>query len=230
MYYLKSRYYDPETCRFINADDTANLGADDTILSHNLYAYCENNPVAGYDPTGMFDWKKAGLIALSVFEVIGGAVLLANGCPAGTPLISAGISSLTGAYFNEKAGGSFEAGWCGGEVGGLLSGMGFEVAGACLEVGYYDAALFFGISGGFSGGFFNDVFTQLIDRKSVNINHAIKCGGISTFFTLLALPFSVIPGAIQPYVPCLSATAAVVSEVIYDGINGEVGQIINLIN
>ena len=45
MYYLKSRYYDPEVCRFINADDSANLGVDNTILSHNLYSYCGNNPV-----------------------------------------------------------------------------------------------------------------------------------------------------------------------------------------
>jgi hypothetical protein len=27
MYYLQSRYYDPEICRFINADNTTYLGA-----------------------------------------------------------------------------------------------------------------------------------------------------------------------------------------------------------
>ena len=40
-YYLNSRYYDPATGRFINADGQLNGG----ILGMNMYAYCENNPV-----------------------------------------------------------------------------------------------------------------------------------------------------------------------------------------
>ena len=40
LYYLNSRYYDPAIGRFINADDTAYLGADGTPLSYNLFAYC----------------------------------------------------------------------------------------------------------------------------------------------------------------------------------------------
>ena len=52
LYYLRSRYYDPETGRFINADDTDYLGYDDTPLSMNLFAYCENNPVFNLDKTG----------------------------------------------------------------------------------------------------------------------------------------------------------------------------------
>ena len=52
LYYLQSRYYDPQTGRFINADDTAFLGATGTVLSTNLFAYCENNPVNNADPTG----------------------------------------------------------------------------------------------------------------------------------------------------------------------------------
>ncbi len=54
FYYLQSRYYDPDTCRFLNADDTAFTGATGTIVGHNLYAYCENNPVNGFDPNGCF--------------------------------------------------------------------------------------------------------------------------------------------------------------------------------
>ena len=45
LYYVSSRYYDPEIGRWINADDTAYLGADGTPLSYNLFAYCVNNPV-----------------------------------------------------------------------------------------------------------------------------------------------------------------------------------------
>ena len=52
LYYLRSRYYDPETGRFINADDTDYLGYDDTPLSMNLFAYCENNTVNNSDHKG----------------------------------------------------------------------------------------------------------------------------------------------------------------------------------
>ena len=48
MYYLKSRYYDPELRRFISADGQINGG----MLGSNLYIYCENDPVNRYDPFG----------------------------------------------------------------------------------------------------------------------------------------------------------------------------------
>ena len=54
FYYLQSRYYDPSVGRFLNADDTAFLGASGTLLSWNLFAYCENNVVNGSDPFGLF--------------------------------------------------------------------------------------------------------------------------------------------------------------------------------
>ena len=50
FYYLQSRYYAPEICRFINADGYVSTGQG--ILGHNMFAYCENNPVCFYDPTG----------------------------------------------------------------------------------------------------------------------------------------------------------------------------------
>ena len=50
MYFLKSRYYNPELCRFINADGIVNANQD--ILGNNLYAYCSNNPVKFCDPSG----------------------------------------------------------------------------------------------------------------------------------------------------------------------------------
>ena len=50
LYYLNSRYYDPETGRFINADEMTSTG--EGILSSNMYLYCQNNPVIFSDPTG----------------------------------------------------------------------------------------------------------------------------------------------------------------------------------
>lgn len=54
LYYLQSRYYNPEWGRFINADDITYLGADGTPLSYNLFAYCKNNPVNFADTHGTF--------------------------------------------------------------------------------------------------------------------------------------------------------------------------------
>ena len=43
FYYLNSRYYDPATGRFINADGLVSTGQG--LVGYNMYAYCNNNPV-----------------------------------------------------------------------------------------------------------------------------------------------------------------------------------------
>ena len=49
FYYLQSRYYDPATRRFINADVYASTDSKNPI-SCNMFAYCENNPILASDP------------------------------------------------------------------------------------------------------------------------------------------------------------------------------------
>ena len=44
LYYLQSRYYDPSTKRFINADGYISTGQG--ILGYNMFAYCGNNPIS----------------------------------------------------------------------------------------------------------------------------------------------------------------------------------------
>ena len=56
LYYLQTRYYDPETGRFISSDSIEYLDPE-TLGGLNLYAYCGNNPVMGYDPEGTWSWK-----------------------------------------------------------------------------------------------------------------------------------------------------------------------------
>ncbi|MBR2886105.1 MAG: hypothetical protein IKB93_15170, partial [Clostridia bacterium] len=56
LYYLQSRYYDPEICRFLNADGYVTTGQG--LLSHNMFAYCGNNPVVYSDPSGCGFWKS----------------------------------------------------------------------------------------------------------------------------------------------------------------------------
>ena len=49
LYYLRSRYYNPRWGRFVNADVLIGAGK---LLSHNLFAYCDNVPVSFSDKHG----------------------------------------------------------------------------------------------------------------------------------------------------------------------------------
>ena len=86
LYYLQSRYYDPQTGRFINADDVSYLDPE-TIHGLNLYAYCLNNPVMYSDPSGLFVLTTFGIGAIvalvSASIIIGGGIQLASNALAG---------------------------------------------------------------------------------------------------------------------------------------------------
>ena len=69
FYYLQSRYYDPEIGRFINADSYASTDATG-LLSTNMFAYCENDPVNKSDPTG----EAFSLITIAVGATVGALV------------------------------------------------------------------------------------------------------------------------------------------------------------
>ena len=73
LYYLNARYYDQHTGRFISADEVGIIAASPTGLTDkNLYAYCDNNPVARVDGDGEF-WETA-------FDVISLGVSIAEVC------------------------------------------------------------------------------------------------------------------------------------------------------
>ncbi len=54
LYYLQSRYYDPFTGRFLNADDTHYIMFPS--LMANLYTYCDNNAISNTDTNGKTAW------------------------------------------------------------------------------------------------------------------------------------------------------------------------------
>ena len=95
FYYLQSRYYDPGTGRFINADDPAFLGVDGTHLSYNLFAYCGNNPVTGFDPVGTWDWGGViaglGIVAVTVLAVATCGIATPIGVAVASAAISTGV-------------------------------------------------------------------------------------------------------------------------------------------
>ena len=113
FYYLQSRYYDPAICRFINADDISYLGANGDLNSYNLYAYCSNNPVMGYDPHGNFA-ISAIIIGVLIGAVIGfGGTVLADYADDGE-VFNGSIS--TGGYIANSLTSAL--------IGGLTGGIG----------------------------------------------------------------------------------------------------------
>ena len=55
LFYCNSRYYSPELCRWISPDSIEYLDPE-SINGLNLYAYCGNDPINRFDPTG-HDWE-----------------------------------------------------------------------------------------------------------------------------------------------------------------------------
>ena len=64
LYYLNSRYYDPQTGRFINADSYVSTGQG--ITGTNMFAYCANDPVNLIDEDGQFFLSGWQLFKISV--------------------------------------------------------------------------------------------------------------------------------------------------------------------
>ena len=61
---MQSRYYDPVTHRFINADSYQSTGQG--VLGTNMFAYCNNVPVILIDSRGTHPIDRRELYALSV--------------------------------------------------------------------------------------------------------------------------------------------------------------------
>ena len=112
LYFLKTRYYDPEAGRFISQDGVEYLDPD-TINGLNLYAYCGNNPVMNVDPNGnawwnpfSWDWGKiltgVGLVVTAVAAValavvtFGAGTPLAMGIVAGVTLAAGVLTGING--------------------------------------------------------------------------------------------------------------------------------------
>ncbi len=71
LYYLQSRYYDPEMGRFINADGLVSTGQG--FAGNNMFAYCGNNPVNMCDPNGEFG-VLTSLAIIGICSLVSGAM------------------------------------------------------------------------------------------------------------------------------------------------------------
>ena len=102
LYYLQSRYYDPEIGRWINADNQLSTGSDLTGL--NLFAYCGNDPINRIDPIGEAWWHwalgAAVVAACAVATVVtcGGFAAAATAvCMVGNGVVAATTASTVAA-------------------------------------------------------------------------------------------------------------------------------------
>ena len=148
MYYLNSRYYDPEICRFINADDTSLIGANGDLASFNLFVYCLNNPINRSDDSGNISLPNWAKIAIGTTIIVGLAVASVFTCGTaaaicGAALYGAVIGGASGAVIG-AVGGGISDGWQGvldGACSGFMSGTiiggitGAASAGANISAG-----------------------------------------------------------------------------------------------
>lgn len=166
FYYLQTRYYDPETGRFLNADAFKYLGADGPIHGMNLYSYCGNNPVKGYDPEGTDDWWQWGLKIVATGVVIG-LVIVATGGSAAPILASAAIGAVSGGLCEALTDGDVEDianGMLSGAISGAIGG------GFAKKFGTLAGK----VAGRIVGSYAGDISNELMATGEFNPNNMVK--------------------------------------------------------
>jgi RHS repeat-associated protein len=141
LYYLKARYYDPETGRFINADSIGVF--DETrndINGLNLYAYCANNPVMLHDPTGqLFGWIKKAVNAVGNWIHDNKEIILTVSVIAAVialTVATAGVGGIVAGAVGGGLMGSIIGGAVGGAIAGAIFGAGLSIVSQGLSNGY----------------------------------------------------------------------------------------------
>ena len=91
LYYLQSRYYDPTTCRFINADKY--YSTDQGVLGYNMFAYCNNSPIIASDPDG--EWLNV-VVGMVVGAAVNCGIAIAEGKSAGGVIMATVCGLVSG--------------------------------------------------------------------------------------------------------------------------------------
>ena len=169
FYYLKSRYYDPQVGRFINADgiDEAH-DAKGIVNGLNLYSYCNNNPVMHRDDDGDSWWKW--LVGAVVVAVAAVAVVVTGGAAAG----------LVGAIAAGALKGAVAGAISGAVVGGLMGGVSSAISGGSfwsgLASGAADGFMMGAITGAILGGINGGLKFGTFQSKDLLNSHFSKHG------------------------------------------------------
>ena len=166
MYYLKSRYYQPEICRFISAD--VYIATELNMNGSNMYSYCKNNPVMLMDSDGSFAILAiaGAFLAEKATSMIVGAVV-----NVATTAITAGILgeeyTLKDAVLAAVTGAVGASGPAGPLAAGLISGFvtyrGYREQGEDRTVSFTNAV----ISGAFTLGSTGSLATLLTSSSLI---------------------------------------------------------------
>ena len=182
LYYLQTRYYDPEVGRFISRD-SIEYAAPESINGLNLYAYCFNNPVMYTDETGcsilltlLFGFL-IGFVISGVVEIgkqvqtYGWDVFQWDWKQIGLSALGGGVSGLISAIPLGGFVGAFFFGGVGAVVGGFISGSvtdiesgikAFVIGGVANLIGY-------GVAKGIENLKVNNIMKLSSKAKSANI-------------------------------------------------------------
>ena len=108
LYYLQSRYYNPEIGRFISADILLDSNAG--ILQGNIFVYCANNPVINSDSTGYkLDKDKIKQFIGDVIKIVDYTVRALNSSKrSGTDSIGVNGSVAAGVAVSVSAGVTYD--------------------------------------------------------------------------------------------------------------------------
>ena len=160
LYWVSSRYYSPEFCRWLTPDSIDYLEPT-SINGLNLYAYCGNDPINNIDPSGhaWYHWA----IGIGVLVLAAAATIVTAGA-AGVGIGAAFAAGFTGTAIGSGAIGVaatisasvFAGAVVGGAVGFLAGGitmqngkLGWNWNNAA--VGFLDGVITGAISGGVGG-------------------------------------------------------------------------------
>ena len=76
LYYVSSRYYDPEIGRWLNSDDAQFVSFSESLLSSNLFCYCHNSSINNIDENGKWLARVIGAVAVgAIFATLAYVVL-----------------------------------------------------------------------------------------------------------------------------------------------------------
>ena len=217
LYYLNTRYYDPEIGRFINADSISILSeGKDLFNGLNLFVYCNDNPINNTDENGASWWDKfwkglldvlsvivvaavvIGLTALSIATAGAGSVLL--GVAIGVTAMSTAAGAISGAFSAITNGTSFAAGVFGGAIRGFGTGaaigLGIMTGGGAIGA---IPALLGAVSLNYLTGSLAYVVENGLNGQEISWKGAMISGGLQALTSLFDFGTGFIMGGLGIY-------------------------------
>ncbi len=186
LYYLQSRYYDPAIGRFINSDGL--FGETGNLTTHNMYAYCGNNPVMYSDITGYapewLKWTIGGIVIAGCLAavILSGGSVIALGAFAGS--LAGGITGLVNGVSIDEDGFHFDSdkastGFMLGSIVGAISGSIGAQVGTISKLGVFaQRSIMAGVNGTLSLGVY--ISKAAIDGDSISFGGAMIALGSGT--------------------------------------------------